>query len=303
MVTLQLCFARITNIGMDSVVEKHCRWARFSLLGLSTLCACYLIWSFFSLGEFNFYSSSEYFQWLLQHSDLQPWLLMAMTFPLFLLWGMVVFRLYQLFKSYEQGNFFGNNAQKHYSWLVGLLIGEFVMSFLLQIVTAYLYSQYHPSTGASINFEFLELIKQKITESKGTYLVFAGFPKLAELLVDSLKEELGDSKVEGFFESLDVSKKEMVIVKAKTNSELRVLVSDESGGEGRNFEFMEEIIHYDNPWALAQFEQRIGRIDRFGRNEYSDSAKSNIFYGSTKYDTKKNSLDQPTLPEHNGIGQ
>ena len=159
MVTLQLCFARITNIGMDSVVEKHCRWARFSLLGLSTLCACYLIWSFFSLGEFNFYSSSEYFQWLLQHSDLQPWLLMAMTFPLFLLWGMVVFRLYQLFKSYEQGNFFGINAQKHYSWLVGLLIGEFVMSFLLQIVTAYLYSQYHPSTGASINFEFLELIK------------------------------------------------------------------------------------------------------------------------------------------------
>lgn len=44
-----------------------------------------------------------------------------------------------------------------------------------------------------------------------------------------------------------------------------VLLCDELGGEGRNFQIADAIIHIDIPWTPAQIEQRIGRVDRLGR--------------------------------------
>lgn len=44
-----------------------------------------------------------------------------------------------------------------------------------------------------------------------------------------------------------------------------VLLCDELGGEGRNFQIAQQIIHIDLPWTPAQIEQRIGRVDRLGR--------------------------------------
>jgi superfamily II DNA/RNA helicase len=43
------------------------------------------------------------------------------------------------------------------------------------------------------------------------------------------------------------------------------LLSDELGGEGRNFQIADAIIHIDLPWTPALVEQRIGRVDRIGR--------------------------------------
>ena len=43
------------------------------------------------------------------------------------------------------------------------------------------------------------------------------------------------------------------------------MVSDETGGEGRNFQFVDELIHFDLPWHVSRIEQRIGRLDRLGR--------------------------------------
>jgi hypothetical protein len=44
-----------------------------------------------------------------------------------------------------------------------------------------------------------------------------------------------------------------------------ILLCDELGGEGRNFQMADLIIHLDLPWSPAKLEQRIGRVDRFGR--------------------------------------
>ena len=46
----------------------------------------------------------------------------------------------------------------------------------------------------------------------------------------------------------------------------RVIVCDETGGEGRNFQNAEQIIHLDLPWNANALEQRIGRLDRLGRD-------------------------------------
>ena len=52
----------------------------------------------------------------------------------------------------------------------------------------------------------------------------------------------------------------------KEDSEaLDVLLSSEVGCEGLDFQFCDFLINYDLPWNPMKIEQRIGRIDRYGR--------------------------------------
>jgi superfamily II DNA/RNA helicase len=44
-----------------------------------------------------------------------------------------------------------------------------------------------------------------------------------------------------------------------------LLLSTESGGEGRNLQFCNTIINFDLPWNPMAIEQRIGRIHRIGQ--------------------------------------
>ena len=46
-----------------------------------------------------------------------------------------------------------------------------------------------------------------------------------------------------------------------------MLICDETGGEGRNFQFASELFHYDLPLQASKIEQRIGRLDRLGREK------------------------------------
>ena len=40
------------------------------------------------------------------------------------------------------------------------------------------------------------------------------------------------------------------------------MICDESGGEGRNFQFANSVVHADLPFLPSLVEQRIGRLDR-----------------------------------------
>lgn len=46
-----------------------------------------------------------------------------------------------------------------------------------------------------------------------------------------------------------------------------MLVSTESGGEGRNLQFCRALLNYDLPWNPMRIEQRIGRISRIGQRQ------------------------------------
>lgn len=52
----------------------------------------------------------------------------------------------------------------------------------------------------------------------------------------------------------------------QNDPDCRVIVCDETGGEGRNFQNAEMVIHLDMPWSANALEQRIGRLDRLGRD-------------------------------------
>ncbi|PJA72827.1 MAG: hypothetical protein CO150_10140 [Nitrospirae bacterium CG_4_9_14_3_um_filter_53_35] len=48
-------------------------------------------------------------------------------------------------------------------------------------------------------------------------------------------------------------------------NDVPVLISTESGGEGRNLQFCNTIINFDLPWNPMRIEQRIGRLHRIGQ--------------------------------------
>ena len=120
------------------------------------------------------------------------------------------------------------------------------------------------------------LIDQKSKKQKA--IVFAGFPGLALELRDKLNqdESFGPTEFRVFLTEEETNIKETNVSEFKNNKNINILVSDESGGEGRNFQFVDLIIHYDLPWQISPIEQRIGRLDRLKREDFSDEVLSKV---------------------------
>jgi SNF2 family DNA or RNA helicase len=92
-------------------------------------------------------------------------------------------------------------------------------------------------------------------------LIFTEFRATLEHLVGYLGD-LGHEVV-AFHGSLTPAEKERAVERFKGGA--RVLVSTESGAEGRNLQFCHALINYDLPWNPMRVEQRIGRLHRLGQ--------------------------------------
>ena len=69
-----------------------------------------------------------------------------------------------------------------------------------------------------------------------------------------------------FGQHMDRESLEDSVYDFQNNPDCRVIICDETGGEGRNFQNAVLIMHLDLPWNANALEQRIGRLDRLGRN-------------------------------------
>lgn len=64
----------------------------------------------------------------------------------------------------------------------------------------------------------------------------------------------------------DIEIQETVENFGKTNSPLRLLIASDVASEGLNLHFQSHrLIHFDIPWSLMVFQQRNGRVDRYGQ--------------------------------------
>src|SRR5690606_32834559 len=54
----------------------------------------------------------------------------------------------------------------------------------------------------------------------------------------------------------------------KTNSPVRLLIASDVASEGINLHFQSHrLVHFDIPWSLMVFQQRNGRVDRYGQTK------------------------------------
>lgn len=109
-------------------------------------------------------------------------------------------------------------------------------------------------------------LEQLFAQGAAKVLVFAGTFGAAEYVLEALTGKFGAPAVASFRHDLKDGEKERQVTRFRRDPVCHILVSDESGGEGRNFQFADEIVHFDLPWSVAAVEQRIGRLDRIGRD-------------------------------------
>ena len=92
-------------------------------------------------------------------------------------------------------------------------------------------------------------------------IVFTRFRETQELLHRAL--QVAGVETALFHGQLGRAEKEDEIKRFADTAQ--VLVSTESGGEGRNLQFCHAILNYDLPWNPMRIEQRIGRVHRVGQ--------------------------------------
>jgi ATP-dependent helicase HepA len=140
----------------------------------------------------------------------------------------------------------------------------------------------------------LDDLKRK--NPNGKWIIFAGYKEMSSMLSEILKDKYGLKSTVTFKYNEDDDLKEKNVIQFKNNKDTWILISDETGGEGRNFQFVNGIIHFDNPWSIAKIEQRIGRIDRLGRTNHHKTSHSIVLYG-------KGSLEDEYINFlNNGVG-
>lgn len=96
---------------------------------------------------------------------------------------------------------------------------------------------------------------------------------VAQLKKDLRKElKLKDDAIQEISGGMsDAEQQEIVENFGREESPIRVLVASDVASEGLNLHYLSHrMIHFDIPWSLMVFQQRNGRIDRYGQNKRPD---------------------------------
>jgi SNF2 family DNA or RNA helicase len=101
-----------------------------------------------------------------------------------------------------------------------------------------------------------------IDEFGDKLIVFTQFRATQDMIADYLRQN--GRAVVVFHGGLSRLEKEAAVQRFRDDS--LVLVSTESGSEGRNLQFCNGLCNYDLPWNPMRIEQRVGRLSRIGQN-------------------------------------
>lgn len=116
-------------------------------------------------------------------------------------------------------------------------------------------------------------VREILKKFPGKFLIFTEYRETLEAITKQLQE--WDISAVGFHGGLDIRQKEAAVRLFRgeedggngnnRDSGVRVMVSTESGAEGRNLQFCHQLINFDLPWNPMRVEQRIGRLHRLGQ--------------------------------------
>ncbi len=92
-------------------------------------------------------------------------------------------------------------------------------------------------------------------------LIFTQFRRTQEAIIATLRQ--AGERVVQFHGGMGRMDKEAAVQAFQNDA--RILVSTESGSEGRNLQFCHALCNFDLPWNPMRIEQRIGRLSRIGQ--------------------------------------
>ncbi len=105
-------------------------------------------------------------------------------------------------------------------------------------------------------------------------VVFTERIETMKYLADNLRKDLGlrtNAIIEISGSMSDEEQQRIVEEFGRTESPIRVLVASDVASEGLNLHYLcHRLIHFDIPWSLMVFQQRNGRVDRYGQKKQPD---------------------------------
>jgi superfamily II DNA or RNA helicase len=122
--------------------------------------------------------------------------------------------------------------------------------------------------------DFLQMIQEMRwngRDPRDRLVIFSERIATVAWLSDRLKADLGltddhIARVDGGSVEADVRTQKVIENFGQEGSRIRVLIASDMASEGLNLHFMcHRLIHFDLPWSLLRFQQRNGRIDRYGQ--------------------------------------
>jgi superfamily II DNA or RNA helicase len=122
------------------------------------------------------------------------------------------------------------------------------------------------ATGLEVSVDskaarLLDELKKVLIGDQKHALIFSFFKGTVEYLSEVLTPSYKVGMLHGGIKPED---REEVIAKFRSG-EYDILVANQVGSEGLDFQFCNVLVNYDLPWNPMQVEQRIGRLDRFGQ--------------------------------------
>lgn len=122
----------------------------------------------------------------------------------------------------------------------------------------------------------LQLLKDasfgwKMKDPEDRLVIFSERIETIKWLQDQLQQDLKlkSEAIEILHGGLsDIDQQRIVETFGQTETKLRVLLCSDVASEGINLHYLSHrLIHFDLPWSLMVFQQRNGRIDRYGQTE------------------------------------
>ena len=111
----------------------------------------------------------------------------------------------------------------------------------------------------------------KKTDTEDRLVIFSERIETLSWLHGQLQQDIGlkDDAIRILHGGMsDIEQQEIVEAFGKPESKLRVLLCSDVASEGINLHYLSHrLVHFDLPWSLMVFQQRNGRVDRYGQEQ------------------------------------
>ncbi len=105
-------------------------------------------------------------------------------------------------------------------------------------------------------------------------VIFTERIETMKYLAEHLRQDLGlkENAIQELSGGMSDAEQQRIVEEfGRTESPIRVLVASDVASEGLNLHYLSHrMIHFDIPWSLMVFQQRNGRIDRYGQKKRPD---------------------------------
>ena len=128
-----------------------------------------------------------------------------------------------------------------------------------------------------INLLCEELYDQKV-------VLFTNHAETFEAYCRALAHVFPAEEISFFGTGMSAEEIELNSYRFQNDAVCRVMLCDVTGGEGRNFQCADVLVHLDLPWDANQIEQRIGRLDRLERDPERSKVTSVVVHTEDSFE-------------------